>query len=308
MTRWTPQHVAALAPDASSLAAARRLARPGPWSDTGSTDTLVWGKCQGSGATPYRVSVDVTGPDFRCSCPSRKLPCKHGLALLMLWATGSGSVSEAAEPAGHAAQWAAERSKRAGAVASLRAARAGLAAQAHRAPDPKAQAKRLEERLALMTAGMEDFSRWLGDLARSGTAGVRSQPYTWWDTTAARLVDAQLPGLADQVRSMGPAPPAPAARPAPARTEPVRTAHPAPRWGPRRQAQPTRRLGPAGHPHAGRARTPPPLLLRLDDPLTASPPPTEPDGTNRTSDPNPITRTLRNASTPADRYGSNFVD
>jgi len=202
MTRWTPQQVAALAPDASSLAAARRLARPGPWSDTGSTDTLVWGKCQGSGATPYQVSVDVTGPDFRCSCPSRKLPCKHGLALLMLWATGSGSVSDAAEPAGHAAQWAAERSKRAGAVASLRAARAGLAAQAHRAPDPKAQAKRLEERLALMTAGMEDFSRWLGDLARSGTASVRSQPYTWWDTTAARLVDAQLPGLADQVRSM----------------------------------------------------------------------------------------------------------
>ena len=131
MTRWTPQHVAALAPDASSLAAARRLARPGPWSDTGSTDTLVWGKCQGSGATPYRVSVDVTGPDFRCSCPSRKLPCKHGLALLMLWATGSGSVSEAAEPAGHAAQWAAERSKRAGAVASLRAAR-GPGPQRHR--------------------------------------------------------------------------------------------------------------------------------------------------------------------------------
>ena len=31
---------------------------------------------------------------------------------------------------------------------------------------------------------------------------MRSQPYTWWDTTAARLVDAQLPGLADQVRGM----------------------------------------------------------------------------------------------------------
>ncbi|GAA6525551.1 SWIM zinc finger family protein [Intrasporangium sp. DVR] len=202
MTRWTQQQVAALAPDASSLAAARRLARPGPWSDTGSTDTLVWGKCQGSGKTPYQVSVDLTGPAFQCSCPSRKLPCKHGLSLLMLWVTGSGSVSDAAEPAGYAAQWAAERSKRAGAVASVRAARAGLAAQAHRAPDPTAQAKRLEERLALMTAGMDDFARWLGDLARSGTAGVRSQPYAWWDATAARLVDAQLPGLAEQVRAM----------------------------------------------------------------------------------------------------------
>jgi hypothetical protein len=196
MTRWTAQQVAALAPDASSLAAARRLARPGPWSETGSTDTLVWGKCQGSGKTPYHVSVDLTGPDFRCSCPSRKLPCKHGLALLVLWVNGSGSVRDAAEPAGFAAAWAAERAARAetGAVA--------LSARPPRIPDPAGRAKRLEERLALMSAGMDDFARWLGDLAHSGTASVRSQPYAWWDAAAARLVDAQLPGLAEQVRSM----------------------------------------------------------------------------------------------------------
>ncbi len=186
----------ALAPDASSLAAARRLARPGPWSDTGSTDTLVWGKCQGSGKTPYQVSVDLTGPAFRCTCPSRKVPCKHGLALLMLWVEGAGAVQEAAEAPGLASGWAAERAARA------RAREAASAAQADRSPDPAARARRLEERLALMTGGMEDFARWLGDLARGGIAGARSQPYSWWDTTAARLVDSQLPGLADQVRSM----------------------------------------------------------------------------------------------------------
>lgn len=196
MTRWTPQQVAALAPDASSLAAARKLARPGPWSETGSTDLLVWGKCQGSGKTPYHVSVDLTEPAFRCTCPSRKFPCKHGLALLMLWVDGSGSVRDAAEAAGFASEWAAERSARAAAQTSARAAKAA------RVPDPEAQAKRLEERLALMTGGMEDFARWLGDLARAGTATARSQPFTWWDATAARLVDAQLPGLADQVRAM----------------------------------------------------------------------------------------------------------
>ena len=54
-----------------------------------------------------------------------------------------------------------------------------------------------------MTAGMDDFARWLADLARSGTASARHQPYAWWDGTAARLVDAQLPGLADEVRSVG---------------------------------------------------------------------------------------------------------
>jgi hypothetical protein len=50
---------------------------------------------------------------------------------------------------------------------------------------------------------MEDFARWLTDLVRGGTASARQQSYAWWDGTAARLVDAQLPGLADDVRSVG---------------------------------------------------------------------------------------------------------
>ena len=197
MKRWTPAQVAGLAPDAASLATARRLARPGPWSDTGSTDTLVWGKCQGSGKTPYQVSVDLAGPAFRCSCPSRKFPCKHGLALLLLWVDGSGSVADAEEVAGFAREWAAERAVR---TASREAK---LDARAAKPPDAEAQAKRLEERLALMTAGMDDFARWLGDLVRGGTATARRQPQSWWEATAARLVDAQLPGLADDVRSVG---------------------------------------------------------------------------------------------------------
>jgi hypothetical protein len=197
MTRWTAAQVAGLASDAASLTAARRLARPGPWSDTGSTETLVWGKCQGSGKTPYQVSIDLTGPAFRCSCPSRKFPCKHGLALLLLWVDGSGSVADAAEAAGFAREWAAERSARASAQA------AGEAGRPTRTPDPAAAAKRLEERLALMDGGMDDFARWLTDLARSGTASARQHSYAWWDGTAARLVDAQLPGLADDVRSVG---------------------------------------------------------------------------------------------------------
>ena len=197
MTRWTAAQVAGLAPDAASLTAARRLARPGPWSDTGSTETLLWGKCQGSGKTPYQVSIDLTAPAFRCSCPSRKFPCKHGLALLLLWMDGSGSVADMTEAAGFAQEWAAERSAR----AEVRAA--GEAARPTRTPDPAAAAKRLEERLALMDGGMDDFARWLTDLVRGGTATARQQSYAWWDGTAARLVDAQLPGLADDVRSVG---------------------------------------------------------------------------------------------------------
>lgn len=53
-----------------------------------------------------------------------------------------------------------------------------------------------------MDGGMADLALWLADLLRGGTAAARQQPYSWWDSTAARLVDAQLPGLAEQVRTL----------------------------------------------------------------------------------------------------------
>ena len=138
------------------------------------------------------MSVDLAGPAFRCSCPSRKFPCKHALALLLLWVRGNGAVADAEQAAEFAREWADGRGQRA----------EKRAAAEDKVPDPAAQAKRLEDRLALMTAGLDDFGRWLQDLVRAGTAAARQQPYGWWDETAARLVDAQLPGLAEQVRTM----------------------------------------------------------------------------------------------------------
>src|SRR5689334_13314279 len=192
MGRWTEAQVVRLAPDEASVTAARRLTNPALWSDTGSTEILVWGKCQGSGKQPYQVSVDLAGPAFRCSCPSRKFPCKHALALLLLWVQGNGSVADAEKPADFAGEWAAQRAER-----TERPARAATPA------DPEARAQRQTERLATMSAGISDFGMWLADVVRGGTVQARRQPYGWWDAAAARLVDAQLPGLADRVRAMG---------------------------------------------------------------------------------------------------------
>nr|WP_279163542.1 SWIM zinc finger family protein [Rhodococcus erythropolis] len=32
--------------------------------------------------------VDLRGPAYKCSCPSRKFPCKHALGLLVEWSEG----------------------------------------------------------------------------------------------------------------------------------------------------------------------------------------------------------------------------
>lgn len=192
-SRWTQQRVLELAPDAGSARAARALARPRQWSDLGSNDSLVWGKCQGSARAPYQVTVDLNEPAFRCTCPSRKFPCKHGLALLLMWSANDGSVSDLDAAADFAADWARDRAARTARTAATRTA----------APDPEAQAKRVAERESLMSAGLDEFERWLFDLVRQGLAGVRRQPPSFWDTAAARLVDAQVPGLAERVRTMG---------------------------------------------------------------------------------------------------------
>lgn len=75
--RWTTQQVVALAPDAASVSAARRLTNLRTWSELGCTESLLWGKCQGSAKAPYQVTVDLTEPAFKCTCPSRKFPCKQ---------------------------------------------------------------------------------------------------------------------------------------------------------------------------------------------------------------------------------------
>lgn len=191
-SRWTVEHVLGLAPDSASAKAARTLAVPGTWSALGSTETLVWGKCQGSARQPYQVTVDLTEPAFRCTCPSRKFPCKHGLALLLMWAANDGAVADLGTAADFAAAWAHEREGRAARSAS------GTEPPA----DPEAQAKRQAARESVMSAGLDDFERWLFDLVRQGLAVARRQPPSFWETAAARLVDAQVPGLAERVRAM----------------------------------------------------------------------------------------------------------
>ncbi|MCM3926358.1 SWIM zinc finger family protein, partial [Frankia sp. AiPs1] len=47
-----------------------------------------------------------------------------------------------------------------------------------------------------------ELSRWLVDLAHGGLGAAQVQPASWWEATAARMVDAQAPGLAEVVRDM----------------------------------------------------------------------------------------------------------
>lgn len=198
--RWSAEQVDALAPDASSLSAARALAIPTTWRATGFTEDeprTVWGLCQGSGRTPYQTGVDLVEPAFKCSCPSRKIPCKHALALLLLWATDR-------VPPGLAPDWvhewqAARESRQAG-----RAARAVDPARIE--ANEKAAARRAEQRADRVEGGLAELDQWLDDQIRAGLAGLDQADYHHWDRMAARLVDAQAGTVAGAVRRLAAVP------------------------------------------------------------------------------------------------------
>ncbi|MGW2517111.1 SWIM zinc finger family protein [Streptomyces sp. NPDC001617] len=197
--RWSADQVLALAPDAASRKAGSKLGAAGPWSEAGSSDEgTVWGLCKGSGSKPYQTVVDIAdaaGPAYKCSCPSRKFPCKHALGLLLLWAGEDGAV-----PAGQAPDWAEQwlegRRKR---TEEKRAATASPSASA----DPEGARRRAERRAERVTVGATELEQRLADLLRGGLAGAEQTGYGLWEETAARMVDAQAPGLAARVRELG---------------------------------------------------------------------------------------------------------
>ncbi|HTH05867.1 MAG TPA: SWIM zinc finger family protein, partial [Ilumatobacteraceae bacterium] len=214
--RWTVEQVVAVAPAPQSVAAAEPLAAPARWASSGADERALWGRCRGSGAEPYETTVDHVEVAWRCTCPSRKTPCKHALALLLLWIRGG--VPEAARPAGVAA-WIDARDRRpepgAGSGSASPAPVPGSTGagsgdghdrDAHGDNDgdqgSSDRDRSRDERVARMLEGLVELDRWLEDRMRAGLADPALARYATWDALAARLVDARAGALANRVRRL----------------------------------------------------------------------------------------------------------
>jgi len=189
----TMEGVLSLAPDESSAKAARGLTSPAKWPTLGANDAAAWGECQGSGSKPYQTQVDLSGPAFRCSCPSRKFPCKHGLALLMMRAQ-SADLFTAKELPAWVSEWLASRSEKAQKKEEKQLEKAATPA------DPQAAAKREGQRWQRIDGAAQELQRWLADQLARGLGSLSGDVLKTWHTMAARMVDAQAPGLGQRVR------------------------------------------------------------------------------------------------------------
>ncbi len=217
--RWSDEQVVALAP--GRIGAARAIAEPSGWSDLGADDRALWGHCGGAGREPYDVAVDHAHVQATCSCPSRQRPCKHALALMLLWAHGqvpagdrparlgrwlatNAARAAAATPAtGPAPPVSGEEPADGGEAPGVDAVGEAPPLEPDPAPERPPPTDRDNTRAARVAVGLADLDRWLVDRMRAGLSDPALGSYATWDAVAARLVDAQAGALANRVRRVG---------------------------------------------------------------------------------------------------------
>uniref|UniRef100_A0AAU3GVP7 SWIM zinc finger family protein n=1 Tax=Streptomyces sp. NBC_01401 TaxID=2903854 RepID=A0AAU3GVP7_9ACTN len=180
------------APDEASGDAGRAFASEHAWSETGlGGPGVVWGVRAGGDGPPYRTAVDTREPAYTCGCGEEASPCGHALGLLLLDAPGErppeGVPERVKDPPGWVAQWLKERRPPA----------------APESPASRAAERRAARRAERITGGSQELEQRLCDLVRGGLAAADRPGYALWEETAARMVDAQAPGLAGRVRELG---------------------------------------------------------------------------------------------------------
>ena len=181
------------APDDSSAKAAQGLLNIAKWQTLGANERALWGECKGSGSKPYQVQIDLSALAFKCSCPSRKFPCKHGLALALIRAEQSAAFTASELPT-WVGEWLEGRQQR----TEKQEQKKATATVRKSAEDTAMPAKRLQR----MAAGLDELERWLQDQVSQGLAGLIGNEGSL-EQLAARMVDAQLPGVAYRLRQLG---------------------------------------------------------------------------------------------------------
>lgn len=187
MSAWTTEQVLALAPDSASVAPGRALASPAKWISCGTHDHALWGEAKGSGANPYQTAIDLREPAFKCSCPSRKFPCKHSLGLFLRFAQGEIPLQD---PPEWVLDWLQKRDTK-----------AAMTSEPKAEPNPEEAEKRVNKRWGNILNGLDECEAFLTDAVSQGLITMASARS--WDEMAARMVDAQAPGVALRLKQIG---------------------------------------------------------------------------------------------------------
>lgn len=192
------EHILTLAPDAGTAQRAKSVAHAQRWHSIEGNGRAIWGTL-GDPADPYRTAVDFEGMGFKCSCPVRRLPCKHGIGLLLLFSKANHLFQLVETTPDWLADWLKKRSEK--------ATKSTIGEATSRSPEAEntlAEQRRLnrEKRMFQMAAGLAELESWLLDLFRQGLATLEGQATSYFNDLASRMVDAKLGTLARRIRQL----------------------------------------------------------------------------------------------------------
>lgn len=147
-------------------------------------ETIIFGKCAGSGKLPYEVSCDFARagqPTYRCSCPSRQFPCKHCIGLMFAYVLKKSSFKTAEVPE-HLAE---KREKLA-----ARAEKKTEEAEKPKTVNKTALAKKIRSQLD----GLDLLEKLTLELARIGIGNMNAKLAREIEEKVKLLGNAYLPG------------------------------------------------------------------------------------------------------------------
>jgi len=189
--QFSEEQIWALAPDEASKKAGKDLAHPEKWISKGANDVAIWGECKGSGSKPYETQIHVETITFKCSCPSRKFPCKHSIGLLVLFVKNKSFFTDL-----HPPKWVTDWLNKKAEQTTKKVE------QKDKPVDEFAQAKRLQAREQLVENGIDELLLWIKDVVKNGIVSMPENGTSILHHLAKRMVDAKSQGLASILKKM----------------------------------------------------------------------------------------------------------
>ena len=190
---WTFEAVLALSPDENSVEKAKNLAVAKKWEGLSYNSRAIWA-ISASSSRKYITYIDQVGPAFKCNCPSRKFPCKHGLSLLLLFVMDKSDFLLIEKLPDELSAWLEKRD-------GLQQKKSLKAEQGSEKRNDTIL-KNKDKRLSQMLLGMEDLNSWLDDAIRQGLANIEQSPESFYNNISARMVDSKLGGLEKRIKRL----------------------------------------------------------------------------------------------------------
>jgi uncharacterized Zn finger protein len=177
----TQSAVDALAPDAPSIKNGLKIYNTTPW-QVYKSDRAIWSAIKGSGKNPYLTQMDINAIAFKCSCPSRKFPCKHSLALGYYLANHPLDTIETQEEPLWVKEWLDKRQAKA-------------VQKENKPQDPAKKAQKVASKWENLMRDIEYLELFLDDSIKNGILELLNKEPSYWERLTKAMVDRKISGL-----------------------------------------------------------------------------------------------------------------